>query len=402
MRKVLLLSGIIQMEKTCTLDTTNELSFSLCRATTYQERALRTAALLLLTVSPLSAQTISDEPMCTNCVITMRHAATLNSSGGEDGTLSSMPRITTDGTFYFATPTGLQEGVKVFDQDGRYVRTIADREGEGPGEFQRVLRTIPSQGDLLVFDYGNARISVLDAEGTYRTSWQIELLGLGGVARLDNGGLAINAMLRDPVNAGKAVQLYAPNTGKPYAIVDEFSFTPKTNGRFARVLVAVDGGFLSIRQSEEYLIRAYTNSGLLAGTYSRDAPWFDSPITFRKTTRDVPPVSRVVGAYVVASLLYVYIVHRDEEWAEALGAERPVGEYGAENGATAYEVADIDALYDTFVEVINLDEGELVARSRFDRHLIPVAPCIAAAARADHLGFYETDIYNIELERGDP
>ena len=58
--------------------------------------------------------------------------------------------------------------VRVFDRDGRHVRSIG-RKGGGPGEFaEPALAEIGPHGDLWVVDPDNNRVSVFDSSGAYR------------------------------------------------------------------------------------------------------------------------------------------------------------------------------------------------------------------------------------------
>ncbi len=55
--------------------------------------------------------------------------------------------------------------VKVFDAEGRFLRTIG-RKGQGPGEFSAPSRNIiTSQDDLVVLDVGNRRLSFFEKDG---------------------------------------------------------------------------------------------------------------------------------------------------------------------------------------------------------------------------------------------
>lgn len=60
--------------------------------------------------------------------------------------------------------------VRVFDREGRHVRSIG-REGGGPGEFGEPAALLwGPEGHLWVVDQRNARFSVFDTAGTYLTS----------------------------------------------------------------------------------------------------------------------------------------------------------------------------------------------------------------------------------------
>jgi len=360
-------------------------------------RSLTLPVFAFLVAAPAGAQTISDEPTCDSCAINIEHMFRLNSDDVEDGRLG-YARVTTNGDLYFATVQhSYAQPVKVYDSAGRFVADIADREGEGPGEYMNVALALPSHGDLMLFDSGNSRASVLSRDGSeFLSSWQLPLTSFFDAIRLGNGGLAVNSFQGSPEAAGKAIQLYEMGESEPYALVDKYSFTRKTFARSMRSLAAVEGGFLSIQSFEDYEIRAFTNSGLLARTYTRDAPWFDSSAEFRKTTPTVPPVTYVAGAYTDSDgLLWVFIGTADEDWAQALGEERV---YEKEGGQSAFDVVDPVKLYDTVVEVIDLDAEVVVARARFDRLFRPVAPGIIETGLEDDLGFHIVDVFTVAIE----
>lgn len=63
-----------------------------------------------------------------------------------------------------------EQHFKVFDRQGRFVRTVG-RQGGGPGEFAQVAGIAPlPDGRLLVVDPQGARLSYFDTAGTYLTS----------------------------------------------------------------------------------------------------------------------------------------------------------------------------------------------------------------------------------------
>lgn len=64
--------------------------------------------------------------------------------------------------------------IKIYDDDGQYIRTIGGR-GQGPGEFEGlVFFSIGSDGNVYVQDSMNHRVAVLDEQGEYIAGFRIE------------------------------------------------------------------------------------------------------------------------------------------------------------------------------------------------------------------------------------
>jgi len=89
--------------------------------------------------------------------------------------------------------------IRVFDPDGRYVRTIG-RPGAGPGEFRNAAGfDFDSQGRLWVVDFSNRRYSVFDTAGAFVTSYPRPI----DVSPFPwRGGIVEGAALYDVVHAG--------------------------------------------------------------------------------------------------------------------------------------------------------------------------------------------------------
>jgi len=63
---------------------------------------------------------------------------------------------------------------KIYDNDGKYIRTIGGR-GQGPGEFEGlVFFSIGTDGNVYVQDSMNQRMAVLDGQGEYISGFRIE------------------------------------------------------------------------------------------------------------------------------------------------------------------------------------------------------------------------------------
>jgi hypothetical protein len=74
-----------------------------------------------------------------------------------------------DGRLYIADAHALE--VRVFEADGRFLRALG-RKGSGPGETEGFHGAVWLSPDtLVILDYGNARLGLLDPEGRYLGQW---------------------------------------------------------------------------------------------------------------------------------------------------------------------------------------------------------------------------------------
>ncbi len=80
--------------------------------------------------------------------------------------------FTVDATGYAYIADDSDMAIKVFDPQGKYVRSIG-RKGSGPGEFEAIANmTFLPDGRLLVTDYQQRRTSFFSPEGQFLSSFQ--------------------------------------------------------------------------------------------------------------------------------------------------------------------------------------------------------------------------------------
>ena len=158
--------------------------------THYSQRALFVAFGLLLVLTGcgeertvgesdfFSTQRIGDTTIVTNLrwdhpdtALMVEVARIGKFNGPEEYLLSSTSAFTVGwrGEVYVAD----DDGIRVFSPDGLEVRRIA-RSGEGPGEIDYVVGLeVDESGRLLVVDYGNRRVAVLDTSGAVLDHWRL-------------------------------------------------------------------------------------------------------------------------------------------------------------------------------------------------------------------------------------
>jgi len=106
-----------------------------------------------------------------------------------------------------AVANGGTQEVRLFSSSGRFLRVFG-REGEGPGEFQRLTSVHQVRGDsLLAFDYWERRVTVFDLEDGGSRTFAIPAMNmlLQRVAPLADGTLVV---LGDVVEQAPADGLY--------------------------------------------------------------------------------------------------------------------------------------------------------------------------------------------------
>jgi hypothetical protein len=89
--------------------------------------------------------------------------------------------------------------VKVFDQDGTFIRTIG-KKGQGPGEFIMPLSvSITHQNELVVDDY-RSRLAFFSLEGEFKKNIQMAKLRLSSVDIDSKGNIVGRAIVREEEN----------------------------------------------------------------------------------------------------------------------------------------------------------------------------------------------------------
>jgi hypothetical protein len=117
----------------------------------------------LLQPECVSAQSsiVLDEPYC-DCRINFERIVTLGTFDGPGALPGSIRQVARgwDGGYYLVP--WQDPMIRRFDADGTPVGTVGQA-GEGPGEFGNIARIAFVEDSLLVWDRGNARLSVFDS-----------------------------------------------------------------------------------------------------------------------------------------------------------------------------------------------------------------------------------------------
>jgi hypothetical protein len=317
------------------------------------------AALLLLAPQAARAQrerTISSEPTCSHCTISLSPVVTLRSETAPDLTSSSI--VVQRGADYLVAPVGDRSQIAVFGHSGRFGRAIG-RAGEGPGEFENIRAlTVLADGRLVVLD---RRLTMLTAESRPLASRALPpSVAAFRMAALTDGHLVLNNYLPGQL----PLCLFTPalelekcfGGGDAHPIGDAMQ----------RVLaVSPDGTFWAARQQYRYAIEHWDRSGHLLGTIARDVPWFpptDPAQDPHALPTQVRPLPRVSGLWLDnAGHLWTAVLVPDAHWRAT--DSRPAG--GGERRSRIPTPGEWATYFDTIVEVIDVRAGRVLTSRRF-------------------------------------
>lgn len=321
--------------------------------------------------SPQDAMRITiDSSLACVCRIVYDSVAVVGGADPDRGVASGM-QVSRDGlgNLYIAQVFNPQT-IQVHDPSGRYVRSIG-RGGEGPGEFLGLPRPpVFGRGDtLFVLDWIAGRVSTFTPQGAFVES-----------ASLSSG-------------AGRHTALILA-TGDRWATVSERHVSPgivrtsiglvSRDGRVTRsfgeelppsapagwtsagrrIATGRQGGIWSGR-SNQYVLELWDSTGNRALEVVRRAEWFPDWWEWPEgSATERPPLPDLRAIWEDRQgLLWTVTAVADEHWRERRW------ESGRDGGSTAGAQDDlaytlIDFVYDSMVEIIDVDNGAVVASAR--------------------------------------
>jgi hypothetical protein len=153
----------------------------------------------------LEAQTVTvpSERSCPTCSIVVTTVGTLGGARASElaPALPVSAVLTASGVLWVAFDFD-GEPPWLFKPSGEFLRTIG-REGKGPGEFSGTLRVASARGDsVMVYDQGNARISVYAASGVAGRSLSAGGFAADAAVMTANGEFVLAADLSVPARVG--------------------------------------------------------------------------------------------------------------------------------------------------------------------------------------------------------
>ena len=144
-----------------------------------------------------------------------------------------------------------------------------------------------------------------------------------------------------------------------------------------------------------YLVERWNVRGELELEVARHADWFAPYETYWLPTPARPPAPTIMGLWEDESgLLWVIGWVGGKNWARGLASSKLL------EGQLAYPIADQQAVYDGFLEVLDPVAGELLASKRFAGTMdLVVSPGVVAGVREGADGWPYVDVWQVRLQR---
>ena len=337
----------------------------------------RSTALLALLALPTSASpqdvTVLTEDLCASCSIEITPDVLLGADGESViGSAWDIQRLS-DGRFTMAFQNiAAWAEFTVFSADGSDFSRVG-REGEGPGEYARVVRVREHGEELHVFDNQRRRMTVLDSGfGVVRTA-PVGCLDCNGfdMAMLPGGRVALNYFMprgsREEAfsaEAGFALHVLGRD-GEILHSMDEIpTKSPLTPAEdpYRFLDVAPDGSLLSLHLTSYRIDRWDPATGELLQTFERAAEWFPDGRSYSHSAAPgrPPPTGTRATHLDESGRLWVHISRPAPDWEDRL--ERTPPDAHPEWGPWKYGPGSSEGV----IEVLDLESGRVLVSQVLD------------------------------------
>ena len=345
--------------------------------------AVFTAHVLLAAPGSARAQevTILTEDLCETCSIEIIPDVVLGTDGESVTEYARDLHRLADGRFVMTFQIHATGEFTIFAADGSSFRRIG-RQGEGPGEYQRVYRVRDQGSRFHVFDMFR-RMTVLDADFAVVRTARVPCWECTGrdMEILPDGSAVLNSLEArkgDPYTTARdwfAIQVVGQD-GEFLRQLDEVPVVGPARPveEFRRHLeVAPDGSVLSAHLERYRIDRWDPETGELLSAHARDVAWFPAPEDpdRMRGPPDDPPRSMVTGMELDAEgRLWLSLSRPAADWRDRLERRGRPGSPEGGGGGWRYGPGSREYV----LEVLDLDSGRVlfseVLEVRDNRYLI--------------------------------
>lgn len=305
---------------------------------------------------------ISPEGACVGCVVLVESAV----FGARSGELAEESRyVSSDAAGRVWVNQG--DRIEIFAGNGTHLQTLG-RRGEGPREFLSVLAIHPHpSGEMMIFDFNNQRLSFVDDRLEFVSQFRLEGITFD-VAVLNEDVFVANQRAAGAARFGYPMHQVSISQeevvrsfGKPR---DAPSYYPPRGLHYRRAVEPLGSAtVLAAPRTEPALEEWSVLTGDLIRRWERDLPWFEpyqEPTPYSLTNRPSPYLDAIHVDD--RGRAWVFYWRAEDDWAESL-TSRIVG------GQEMLVPESNDSIYETVIEVWDLDAGRVLATGRSDMTL---------------------------------
>lgn len=327
--------------------------------------ALSLLGLLTDPVFGQESRTVPSTETCPECRIRLRRVLKIGDRDGP-GTIGRPQSVARDtrGRVYVVSEEEM-DLIKTFDGSGHYLGSIG-RGGEGPGEFRSIGVLAVGPGDTLhVFDDRIGRHSVFSPIGQFVRSSRFSG-SVRDLAFLADQRLGLSARVTTRAALGYPLHILASSGEIALSFGSEDGgFLPEMFYSFQRFVTPDPSGGMWVSHHLQYVLEHWNGEGELLGQVTREADWFPPQSMQVNTTPDQPMHPAIEEIHLDRmGRLWVLIRVNPEGYERGLGD--PIGTmYGV-----VYSIRDLDELFATRIEVLDLDSGELITADESDELLM--------------------------------
>lgn len=280
---------------------------------------------LTLLHAQLSGQ--ASRPSCRfRCSVEVEKSVSMGDSA--DGAVDGNQIIVMHGGKYFLSHSSHEDGIQVFDGQGRFESSIG-KAGEGPGEFKAIRDImVGPDGNLWILDRGNQRLSVVSNDGRVLDSFPARFgFNPGQALILPDSSLILNAAVPSAELIGFETHRWHPTRGFMWSVEGE---RRPAWGQVSRRTYALDDdgrSFWTAWMTEKYrLERRSLRDGRLLASFEPDREWFETykklppPSADMASSDDMtlfPPQATITSIQILDGLLWVLGYTGATKWEQA-------------------------------------------------------------------------------------
>lgn len=206
-----------------------------------------------------SSELIVDSvPSCPTCLVDTVRLGSFGSP--KDSVLMmSLPELAVDNRgLIYATPIDRAgNDILVFDRQGT-LRRVLGRQGDGPGEYRRVVALEIGPGDSVYIAHDGGRMSTFAPDGAAVRSSASKVFGMRTLLPMPNGNVFVSGTSLSPDGSGLPVHVYSSN-GEELQSFGSVSHEIPSSSR--RLMLGDESGAVWLLEQGNLLLEKYSSTG---------------------------------------------------------------------------------------------------------------------------------------------